>query len=240
MLSITATENWHNAFHGSIIGLLELSGVDITHSLTGLEKQKRKSELHLRERYRDFTRQDFLALPIMSAYQKYYKRFNKTYHVQLQVESIVLKDKNLPVVSPLVDANFIAEVETFVLTAGHDVNKLEGDVSIDVSKEGDIMTLMNGTSKIIYPGDMVMKDAGNIICSIIYGQDNRSLISNDTSHVLYVVYAPEGVPEELVEKQLQKNCRQCPVILTGCHYRTTCIAQVKKNLEALFVKSLTA
>ncbi len=67
----------------------------------------------------------------MAAYERYYKRFDKTYHVQLQVESIVLKGKNLPDVSPLVDANFIAEIETFVLTAGHDVMQLQGSVCMD-------------------------------------------------------------------------------------------------------------
>ncbi|HET9905403.1 MAG TPA: hypothetical protein VFQ23_02145, partial [Anaerolineales bacterium] len=37
-----------------------------------------------------------------------------------------------------------------------------------------------------------------------YGQDNRSPISADTKHVLYVAYAPAGVPEEIVDMQLQK------------------------------------
>jgi DNA/RNA-binding domain of Phe-tRNA-synthetase-like protein len=204
MLSITATEEWKNACPGATIGLLELSGVENNLSSSGLENQKRKTEAHLRERYQDFTRKEFLALPVMAAYEKYYKRFNKTYHLQLQVESIVLKGKNLPNVSPLVDANFTAEVETLILTAAHDVAKLRGAISIDVSVEGDLMTLMNGVPKFIYAGDMIMKDADGICCSIIYGQDNRSPISINTSQVLYVAYAPAGVSTELVEIQLRK------------------------------------
>jgi DNA/RNA-binding domain of Phe-tRNA-synthetase-like protein len=140
----------------------------------------------------------------MSAYEKYYKRFNKTYHVQLQVESIVLKGKSLPNVSPLVDSNFIAEVETLVLTAGHDVAKLSGSILMDVSREGDHITQMNGETKAIRAGDMIMKDANGICCSIIYGQDNRSPISSETSRVLYVAYAPVGVPAESVDAQLKR------------------------------------
>jgi len=79
-------------------------------------------------------------------------RFNKTYHIQLQLESIVLKGKSLPDVLPAVAANFIAEMETLVLTAGHDVAQLRGPIS---------------------------------------------------SGVLYVAYAPAGVPTELVASQLQ-------------------------------------
>jgi DNA/RNA-binding domain of Phe-tRNA-synthetase-like protein len=204
MLSIPATDEWRNAHPGAAIGLLELSGVEYAFPPAVLENRKRETEALLRDRYRGFARQDFLALPVMSAYEQYYKRFNKTYHVLLQVESIVLKGKSLPDVSPLVDANFAAEVETMVLTAGHDVARLRGGVSIDVSVPGDAMTLMNGASKVIYPGDMVMRDAGGICCSIIYGQDNRSPISAETSHVLYVAYVPAGVPEVLVEAQLGK------------------------------------
>jgi hypothetical protein len=51
---------------------------------------------------------------------------------------------------------------------------------------------------------MIMKDANGISCSIIYGQDNRSPISPGTSHVLYVSYAPVGIPAETVDAQLRQ------------------------------------
>ena len=116
----------------------------------------------------------------------------------------MLKGKNLPDVSPLVDSNFIAEVETFILTAGHDAAKLREPVFMDVSREGDTMMQMNGTSKAIRADDMIMKDAHGICCSILYGQDNRSPISPETSHVLYVSYAPAGVQAKAVDLHLQR------------------------------------
>jgi DNA/RNA-binding domain of Phe-tRNA-synthetase-like protein len=202
MLLITATEEWRISHPGAVIGLLELTGVGGVRSSPELDARKRETESRLRELYQGFTRKDFLALPILSAYDRYYNRFDKTYHVQLQVESIVLKGRSLPAVSPLVDANFMAEMETFVLSAGHDAAKLTEPVIMDVSREGESMTQMNGTPKIIRAGDMVMRDAGGLACSILYGQDNRSPISPDTSHVLYVAYVPPGVPAESVEAHL--------------------------------------
>ena len=204
MLLISATDEWRTTHPGAVIGLLELSGVENTHTSLLLDNRKRETEARLRERYKGFTRQDFLSLPVMSAYEQYYKRFNKTYHVQLQVESIVLKGKGLPNVSPLVDSNFVAEMETLVLTAGHDVAKLHGSISIDVSREEDQIAQMNGDTKSIRAGDMIMRDANGVCCSIIYGQDNRSPISSETSRVLYVAYAPVGVPAEIVNAQLRK------------------------------------
>ena len=203
MLEIDATEAWRAAHPGATIGLLELSGLDRTDSVARLTARKREIEAALRQRYRDLTRQQLLALPVMAEYDRYYRRFNKTYHVQLQLESIVLKGKSLPEVSPGVDANFMAEVETLILTAGHDGQKLRGPIVIDVSREGDEMTQMNGTARAIRAGDMIMRDAGGICCSIIYGQDARSPISPDSSHVLYVAYAPPGVASDTVEQQLR-------------------------------------
>jgi DNA/RNA-binding domain of Phe-tRNA-synthetase-like protein len=204
MLPISPTNDWRTTHPGAVIGLLELSSVDNSRPSAQLDEQKRATEARLRERYQGFARADFLSLPVMAAYQKYYKRFTKTYHVLLQLESLVLKGKSLPDVSPLVDANFTAEVDTLVLTAGHDVSKLVAPVVMDVSRAGDKITRMNGIPKDMDAGDMLMRDATGVVCSIIYGQDNVSPISSATTHVLYVCYAPVGVPPETVEAQLQK------------------------------------
>jgi len=204
MLLISGTEEWKAEHPGAAIGLLELSNVENDKKSPTLEQRKRALEAELIRRYGKLSRQEFVALPVMAAYKRYYKQFKKTYHVQLQIESIAKKGKRLPNVSPLVDANFMAEVETFVLTAGHDVEKLRGEVVIDVASEGDHITQMNGSKKSIYAGDMIMRDAEGICCSILYGQDNRSPITPTTEHVLYVAYAPSGVSHEAVEKQLEK------------------------------------
>jgi DNA/RNA-binding domain of Phe-tRNA-synthetase-like protein len=218
MLSISETAAWKAAHPGAAIGLLELSRVTNTGPSPQLEDRKREAEARLRAAYRGFARQDFLALPVIAAYERYYRRFKKTYHVQLQLESIVLKGKNLPAISPLVDSNFIAEVQTLVLTAGHDAARLQGSVHIDVSNEGDPITQMNGSTKPMHAGDMIMRDADGVCCSIIYGQDNRSPISSETDRVLYVAYAPGGVPAESVADQLRKieeNVRLfCPRAVT--------------------------
>ena len=138
----------------------------------------------------------------MDAYQRYYKKFTKTYHVLQQVESIVHKVRNLPSVMPLVDSNFISEVDTLILTAGHDVKFLAGRITLDNSVSGDMIPRMKGDEKEILPGDMIMRDELGVCCSIIYGQDSRSIIRPDTKHVLFVSYAPAGVPQEIVSQHL--------------------------------------
>jgi len=225
MLSVSVTADWRAAHPGAAIGLLEIAGVNNTRSSSALDQRKRETEARLRERYQGFARPDLLALPVMAAYARYYKRFGKTYHVLLQVESLVLKGKSLPQVSPLVDANFTAEVETLVLTAGHDVEHLHGEVSLGVAREGDQLAPMTGGApKAIPPGDMIMRDAQGVCCSIIYGQDHRSPISPATSHALYVAYAPAGVPHETVDTHLR---------LIEAHARLVSPSAVTESLRVL-------
>ena len=202
MLPITTTDAWREVHPGAQIGLLEISNVDNNLPAPALEQEKRAIEGRLREKYAGFSRDDFLGLPVMQAYHRYYRKFGYTYHVLLQLESVVLKGKSLPNVSPLVDANFAAELDTLILTAGHDVTHLEAPVLIDVAREGDEIIQMSGNRKDVPAGDMLMRDAMGVACTILRGQDHRSPISKSTTHVLYVSYVPYGVTEEQVKVQL--------------------------------------
>ncbi len=184
------------------MGVVLLGNVDNTKRETPLDQKKQEVEATLREKYSKFSRADLLELEVLKAYRNYYRHFNKTYHVQLQLESVVHKGKPLPNVSPLVDANFTAELNTLILTAGHDADLLRNFVRIDVTQAGDEFTQMNGVLKFLKPGDMMMSDADGIVCTIIYGQDQRTPISLKTRRALYVAYAPPGVPATAVSEQL--------------------------------------
>ena len=202
MFQIDVTDRWHTTFPGGHVGILLVGNVDNTPRVTPLDQRKRAIESHLRHTFVGFSRTDLLELAVLQAYRAYYKKFGKTYHVQLQLESIVHNGKSLPNVSPLVDANFAAELETFILTAGHDADVLEAPLTIDATHGGETFTQINGSVRSLKPQDMMMSDGKGIICTIIYGQDARTPISSNTRRALYVAYAPAGVSGAMVHQQL--------------------------------------
>jgi DNA/RNA-binding domain of Phe-tRNA-synthetase-like protein len=216
MLAISVTDAWRQAHPGAQMGFLEISGVDNTRPAPALDQEKRAIEERMRENYAGFSRENFLDMPVMQAYHRYYRKFGYTYHVLLQLESVVLKGKSLPNVSPLVDANFAAELETLILTAGHDVDQLEAPVVIDVAREGDEIVQMNGNRKDVPVGDMLMRDAQGVACSILRGQDNCSPISKATTHVLYVSYIPDGVTDAQVRAQLDAMEKYVRFVSPNC------------------------
>lgn len=133
MTDIAVSDAWHATFPGGHVGVLLMEGIDNTAPNATLDARKRALEERLRAQFGDLSRQDLLELDVLKAYRAYYKRFGQTYHVQLQLESVVHKAKSLPSVSPLVDASFVAELDTLVLTANHDADRLVWPLRIDVT-----------------------------------------------------------------------------------------------------------
>ena len=205
-MEIAFSNAWKDMFAGAHCGVLQINGVDNTQNPLRLEAHKRALETRLQERYGHMPRADLHSLPILQVYRDYYKQFDNTYHVQLQLESVAHKHKTLPRVSPLVDANFAAELDTFILTAGHDADKLEPPLVMDVSCEGETFSQLSGKTRFLKRGDMVMRDARGAVCTVLLGQDQRTAISRQTCNVLYVAYAPRGIPKHAVKKQLETIC----------------------------------
>src|SRR5215212_5986344 len=148
------TSAWQSAFPAARAGVLVMRDVNNPAHHPELEKRKAELEEQLRAQ---FSWQDRAALsshPILQAYHTYYRRFKKSYHVQLQLESIAWKGKSIPSVSALVESMFMAEVKNLLLTAGHDLDTLHLPLALDVSKGDEQYTLMRGEEQVLKAGDM--------------------------------------------------------------------------------------
>jgi DNA/RNA-binding domain of Phe-tRNA-synthetase-like protein len=168
----------------------------------GLEARKSELENDLRARFAGYDRTAFNALPSIQPYAAYYGRFKKTYHVQLQLESIVLKGKALPRVAALVEAMFMSELKSQLLTAGHDLDALREPLRLEVADGTERYVMLNGKEETLKASDIFMADADGITSSIIYGPDKRTPIRPTTRNVLFTVYAPQGIELGAVEAHL--------------------------------------
>ena len=90
------TSAWKSAFPGAHAGVLVMRNVSNPAHHTVLEKQKMELEDQLRSQFAGQDRAAIASHPILRAYDEYYRRFKKTYHVQLQLESIVLNENSIP------------------------------------------------------------------------------------------------------------------------------------------------
>lgn len=199
---IKISTNWQLSHPGAALGVLTMRKITAQGKSTSLDDKRAALESQLRERYRGMRRTDFLQVPEIAAYSTYYKRFKKTYHLLLQLESVTQKNKPIPQGVPLVQAMFIAELNSLLLTAGHDLDQIQGSISLDSANGEEVYTQLSGEIVTCKSGDMVMSDRNSVFCSVIYGQDQATRITQITRDVLYVVYVPNGISSEMIESHL--------------------------------------
>lgn len=199
---VAATPEWHAALPGAVAGALVMRGLSNPTAASAIHAARMRTEHALRERYEGQSRAEIRATPPLPAYGAYYRRFGQTYHVLLQVEAVALRGKALPPRPPLVDAMFLAELDSLLLTAGHDLAVLTLPVVVDVAGPDERYSGIGGREQLCKPGDFLMRDGGGIICSVIQGPDERTKITPTTREVFFAVYAPPGIGEAPVRSHL--------------------------------------
>jgi len=184
-------------------GFLVMLDVENSAHHAGLEAEKRALEERLRARFAGQARRALETFGPIPAYTAYYKQFDKTYHVLAQLASIAFKGKAIPSVAALVEAMFMAEVKNCLLTAGHDLDRLQLPLTVGLAGGEESYTLLRGQPQGLKAGDMFMADRAGVISSILYGPDERTQITAATHNVLFAVYAPAGVDVQAVQDHLR-------------------------------------
>jgi DNA/RNA-binding domain of Phe-tRNA-synthetase-like protein len=199
---IKKSNNWEKILPDAKVGLLFLDKVPNTSTHPALAAAQQELENELRERYGKLDRKKLRELPVFSAYDSFYRSFRKTYHVQLQLESIVLKGRSIHSPSALVNCMFMAELKTGLLTAGHDHAVLDLPLIADISAGGESYQRLDGTIQPLKQGDLYIRDQQGILSSVIYGPDQRTRISEKTNRAIFTTYGPPGISEDQIREQL--------------------------------------
>jgi len=197
------TSAWKFAFPGAHAGVLVMLNASNPAHHAALEKQKMELEEQLRAQFSGQDRAAIASHPVLQAYNEYYRRFKKTYHVQLQLESILLKGKSIPSVAALVESMFMAEMKNMLLTAGHDLDVIQLPLTLNVTTGNESYVLLRGENQVVKAGDMMISDGIGIISNIIYGPDQRTQINADTRNVVFTVYAPNGIDKPAIRQHLR-------------------------------------
>lgn len=197
------TSAWKASYPEAHAGLLVMRSASNPAHDPALESRKDALEEQLRSQFSGQDRAMIASHPVLQAYAEYYRRFKKTYHIQLQLESIVLKGKSIPGVAALVESMFMAEMQDLLLTAGHDLDVLQLPLTLDIATGTEQYTLLRGDNQILKTQDMMISDREGVISSIIYGPDQRTQITPATQNVVFTVYAPPGIDKQTVVEHLQ-------------------------------------
>jgi DNA/RNA-binding domain of Phe-tRNA-synthetase-like protein len=190
-------------YPGAAAGILVMKNVANPARHSEFDGHKEEFQQQLQSRFAGYDRVGLKALPTIQAYNTYYKRYKKSYHVQLQLESVALKGRSIPRIAALVEAMFMAELNSLLLTAGHDLETVQQPIRLKVAEGTESYTLLNGKEQLLKTDDMFMADAEGVISSVIYGPDRRTRIKPETRQVFFGVYAVPGVANQTIQDHLE-------------------------------------
>lgn len=199
---LEVSDRWLAMYPGASVGVLALKNVRNQDTTGEFERAQLDLEGRLRNRYSDSSRNRLKAQPTLAVYGDYYKRFRKTYHVLLQLETVVLKDEPISGPSPLVEAMFMAELSNLLLTAGHDLDHVEGSLIADVAVGDERYQRLGGQDQGTKAEDMMIRDEAGILSTVLYGPDHRTRLRATTRVAMFTVYAPHGISREDIRAHL--------------------------------------
>ncbi|MFX0184267.1 MAG: phenylalanine--tRNA ligase beta subunit-related protein [Candidatus Hodarchaeota archaeon] len=195
---INLTQNLKKKYPSSIFGSLIIRRIQNKKKDETLEEQKRDLERKIRNEYEEVDRDNMI-----SYYNTYFKIWSKTYPIEYQINTIKSGGK-FPQVSVLVDSMFISELKNQILTSGHDLDEIQGDLYFDVSGGGERYLKINGQEQKLKQNDVILKDREGILASILYGPARRTSITPKTKNVLYFAWCPYAMDKDIIKGHLNE------------------------------------
>jgi DNA/RNA-binding domain of Phe-tRNA-synthetase-like protein len=196
---VELSDRFRAAFPAGLFGVLVCRGCPNRPRAAALEGSRRAVETRLRER---FAARPIEADPVASAYAAYFKRHGQRYPVTHQART-VLGGRPIESRFALVEVMFTAELDSLVLTSGHDLFALAPDLLVDVARPGETYLRINGQEQALIPGDMVVRDALGVIACVLYGPDFRTRLREDSRDALFGAWCPEGLEPQVVGDHLR-------------------------------------
>jgi len=185
-------------------GILRMKGIRIQDPLPEFRQRQNELERVLRERFFGMDKKTMRLLRPFSDYHAYYRKFNKTYHVLHQCESIASGKRSLPGGPPLVQAMFLAEIANRLLTAGYDCSELRGPFTVRLAGDNERFLGMGERACSVPENDILLAMDRIVLGSIICGPDHEHRIRSATADVLFAVYGVPGITAEELHRHLEE------------------------------------
>ena len=197
MTNITINNNVISKYPSAIFGSLIIKDVINKKKDPKLDERKKNLQEEVENGYMNPDEDK-----ILQSYIQYFKKWNKSYPIAYQLKSIH-KGKGFPNVSVLVDSMFYVEIQNRILTSGHDLDEIVGNLEFTLSTGKEQYMKIDGNVQLLKEGDVLLQDEQDILANVLYGPAKRSTINLKTKNALYLAWCPAGLTESVVKKHLQ-------------------------------------
>ncbi|NPV51488.1 MAG: hypothetical protein HPY60_09885 [Candidatus Methanofastidiosum sp.] len=196
-MKVTVSEDLSKYFPDLKVSTIEVRNLDNKKLDEELEKEKRKIEASIRANSKEFLESD-----VIKKYNEFFKKFGKKYPIEYQIKSIV-EGKSFPSQYTVVESMFMAELKNMYLTAGHDLDLIDGNLNTIITKGDEEYTNISGKEMKLKSEDIITRDGTGIISSVLYGPDRRTMITEKTKNYLFFAYFPYGEGDSKIKNHFE-------------------------------------
>jgi DNA/RNA-binding domain of Phe-tRNA-synthetase-like protein len=146
-----------------------------------------------RRQLRQMRRREILAgiSRRIDVYARFFESFGYTCPLPRHLKRVV--SSGFPRYSLYLDAHFLAEMCAGILVAVADDDRFDGDLTLDVAAKDEISVGLGNRRFLTREGEIVLRDASDIVCVLCQGADEKTRIRPDTRNVLFYAYAVPGI-----------------------------------------------
>jgi len=182
-------------YPGVGFGLTLITGCRDASNPPGFDQYKRKLLRKMRKR-------EILAqiTDRIEIYNRFFQGFGLDCPLPKHLKRTV--NSGFPRYSLYVDAHFMAEMCAGILVAVTDYKQFNGNLTLDVSDEGEMCAGMGGREFVTREGEIVLRDEKEIVCVLCQGADEKTRVGEETADVLFYAYAVPGIQGQYLKEGL--------------------------------------
>ncbi|MFC1880805.1 phenylalanine--tRNA ligase beta subunit-related protein [Thermodesulfobacteriota bacterium] len=182
-------------YPGVGFGLTLITGCRDASNPPGFDQYKRK--LLRKMRKREILAQITNRIEI---YNRFFQGFGLDCPLPKHLKRTV--NSGFPRYSLYVDAHFMAEMCAGILVAVTDYKRFNGNLTLDVTDEGEMCAGMGGREFVTREGEIVLRDEKEIVCVLCQGADEKTRVGEETADVLFYAYAVPGIEGQYLKEGL--------------------------------------
>lgn len=119
-------------------------------------------------------------------------------HIESLIKS-VSNGKSIKPVNPVVDSVVIAELRNALAMGVHDLDRIQGDIVLDVADEGEKFVGIGNRTIITRPNEVVLRDQSGIWASYTQGPDAATVVDASTKTAMILgFFTSETLQESML------------------------------------------
>ena len=178
----------------------------ITITITNVDNQnqnpeftafKTKAYQALKEKYQNF---DIETDLILRGFNKLHKKIGikrrKNTPISENILKRFLKDDALIHQNKLMELYNIVSLDSRLSLGIYDMDKIDGDVTLEIAKKNDAYIAFNGEQRMTNGGEYIYKDAKDIICYLEVAPCKKAIVSENTKNIFITIEGNEDTSAE--------------------------------------------